>query len=244
MFRVLCRCSYDGTNFHGFQRQKHLRSVQQEIEDVLEIIHKRPVKIYAASRTDAGVHALDQVFHFDTELRMKEYNILNALNSRLPKDIYINECMFVDKQFYSRFSCRGKTYRYLIDLGKYNPLLKNYRYFPPKPDLIDVDKIIAATNVFIGTHDFKSFTKNKHTTNTVRTISDFEVIKQDDLLTFVITGNGFLHHMVRIIVAMLLEVGRGKCSKEDLKAILAARNRLLAPKLVPAHGLYLVETYY
>lgn len=242
--RVLCRCSYDGTLFHGFQSQVNLRTVQNEIEKVLEIIHKEEIRIYASSRTDAGVHAIEQYFHFDTNLNIGPDNLLNAMNSRLPKDIYINQVKIVGYDFNSRFDSVAKEYHYLIDIGPYNPHLRNYRYFYPYKHRLDISKMTEASQLFIGEHDFRSFTKNKEIKNTVRTIHELEFIINDNLLTMRIVGNGFLHHMVRILVAMLLEVGIGKYTKDDLKRILEAKNRVLAPKIAPACGLYLYKIYY
>ena len=127
--RYKCTLMYDGTNFHGFQIQDDLRTVQLEIENVLKIITKENTKIYAAGRTDTHVHALGQVFHFDTDIIMKEWQMKNAINSRLPSDVYVKKVEIVDDNFHSRFSAHEKTYRYIIDLNEYNPLLAPYRYY-------------------------------------------------------------------------------------------------------------------
>lgn len=242
--RVLCSCSYDGTFFHGFVRQVNLRTVQLEIENVLELIHKEPIRIYASSRTDSGVHALEQFFHFDTNLNIGENNLLKAINSRLPKDVYITSLKFVNDNFNSRFDSIAKEYHYLIDIGPYNPLYRNYRYYYRYAKKLDISKMIEASQVLVGQHDFRSFTKNKNLKNTVRTIHQLDFKIENNLITIRIVGDGFLHHMVRILVAMLLEVGAGKYTKNDLKRILEAKNRVLAPKIAPACGLYLYKIYY
>lgn len=242
--RVLCSCSYDGTLFHGFVSQVNLRTVQFEIEKALEIIHKEPVRIYASSRTDSGVHAIEQFFHFDTTLNIEAPNLLNAINSRLSKDVYLTSLKFVSDDFNSRFDAVAKEYHYLIDIGAYNPLYRNYRYYYPYAKKLDIPKMIEASQVLIGRHDFRSFTKNKNIDNTVRTIKELEVKIENNLIVMRILGDGFLHHMVRILVAMLLEVGIGKYTKDDLKRILEAKNRVLAPKIAPACGLYLYKIYY
>ena len=240
--RYKCIVMYDGTNFHGFQIQEDLRTVQLEIENVLKIITKVPTKIYPAGRTDTGVHAYNQVFHFDTDVVMKEYQMKNAINSRLPRDIYIKKVEIVDENFHARYNAKIKEYHYIIDLGEYNPLLTNYRYYYKHK--LDIDKMIDASKIFIGTHDFKSFTKNHKIDNTIRTIYsiDFEIVDKEIIIKF--KGNGFLHNMVRIIVAMLIEVGNDRKTKEDLENILASKNRLLAPKTAPANALYLVNIEY
>ena len=240
--RYKCIVMYDGTNFHGFQIQEELRTVQLEIENVLKIITKVPTKIYPAGRTDTGVHAYNQVFHFDTDVVMKEYQMKNAINSRLPRDIYIKKVEIVDENFHARYNAKIKEYHYIIDLGEYNPLLTNYRYYYKHK--LDIDKMIDASKIFIGTHDFKAFTKNHKIDNTIRTIYsiDFEIVDKEIIIKF--KGNGFLHNMVRIIVAMLIEVGNDRKTKEDLENILASKNRLLAPKTAPANALYLVNIEY
>lgn len=241
--RYKCTVCYDGSQFHGFQTQSDLRTVQIEIEAALEIIHKRKVNIFACSRTDAGVHAYGQIFHFDSEIEMPEWNMQNAINSRLPNDIYIRKVEIVSTDFHARYQVSKKEYHYLIDVGEYNPLKRNYRYYP-KYRKTDIDKMIDASKVFIGVHDFKSFTKNHEIENTVREIYDIEFIREETLVTIKFIGNGFLHNMIRIIVAMLLEVGWGHLTKEDLEYILEQKDRKLAPKLAPANGLYLYKIYY
>ena len=233
---------YDGTMFHGFQSQTDLRTVQDEIEKVLLIICKKKIIVYSSGRTDTGVHALGQVFHFDTDIKMEEWQMKNAINSTLPKDIYIKNIEIVDENFHSRFTPHIKTYKYVINLNEYNPLDSNYCYYYRYH--LDVEKMIDASKIFIGVHDFKSFTKNHIIENTVRTIYaiDFEINNQ--VINIYFKGNGFLHNMIRIIVAMLLEVGNDRISKDDLKNILESKNRTLAPKLAPPNGLYLVKVEY
>lgn len=241
--RYKCTVSYDGTNFHGFQVQTNLRTVQEEIENVLRIICKTKTTCYASGRTDTGVHAIGQVFHFDTDIVMNERNMKNAINTRLPKDIYITQVEKVDENFHSRFSSHKKEYHYKIALKEYDPLKKNYLYYPSYKNF-DIDKMEEAKEVLIGTLDFKSFTKNHNLENTVRTIYSIEFEKTEEVLTIKFIGNGFLHNMVRIMVAMLFMVGIGKISKQELKTILEQKNRKFAPKIAPANGLYLYKVYY
>lgn len=241
--RYKCICSYDGTNFHGFQTQTNLRTVQEEIENVLKIICKKEVTIYPSGRTDTGVHAYGQVFHFDTEIEMGNWNMKNAINSRLPRDIYIKDVEKVSEEFHARFSAKSKEYHYKIALDEFDPLKKNYLYYPSYKNF-DIDKMIEASLIFIGEHDFKSFTKNHKIENTVRTIYSIDFVKEENVLVIKFKGNGFLHNMVRILVAMLFMVGIGKLSKSDLESILAQKNRQLAPKTAPANGLYLYKVNY
>lgn len=244
MIRYKCIVAYDGSFFHGFQIQKKLRTVQLEIEDVLQIIHKKPVRIFSAGRTDTGVHAYYQVFHFDSDIEMKEENMRNAINTRLPKDIYIRKVEITNCDFHARFSSHKKKYQYIIDLGEYNPLLVNYRYYYRYN--LDINKMIDAKNVFVGKHDFKSFTKNHKIKDTIREIYAIDFVLENDnkLIKINFSGNGFLHNMVRIIVAMLIEVGNGRKTKEDLQEIMDCKDRTFAPKTAPANGLYLMHIEY
>ena len=211
--RYKCVVTYDGTCFHGFQTQNNLRTVQEEIEHVLLIINKKKTIIYPSGRTDSGVHAIGQVFHFDTDIVMKEENMRNAINSRLPKDIYIKKVEIVSEDFHARFSVLKKEYHYYIDFGEFDPLKRNYRYYFPLTD-------------------------------TTRIIYSIDFVWENDLLCIKIVGNGFMHNMVRILVAMWLECARGKYSLSDLETILEEKNRVFAPKTAPASGLYLYKVYY
>ena len=241
--RYKCVVTYDGTCFHGFQTQNNLRTVQEEIEHVLLIINKKKTIIYPSGRTDSGVHAIGQVFHFDTDIVMKEENMRNAINSRLPKDIYIKKVEIVSEDFHARFSVLKKEYHYYIDFGEFDPLKRNYRYYFPYKK-IDRNLLYQASQIFVGEHDFKSFTKNKDLTDTTRIIYSIDFVWENDLLCIKIVGNGFMHNMVRILVAMWLECSRGKYSLSDLKTILEEKNRVFAPKTAPASGLYLYKVYY
>lgn len=241
--RYKCICSYDGTNFYGFQTQQNLRTIQEEIEKVLLIINKQPITIYPSGRTDSGVHAVGQVFHFDSEIVMGNWNMKNAINSRLPKDIYISSVEQVTDDFHARFDAKSKEYHYIIDIGEFNPLKRNYRYYCPFKNL-EIERFKEAFKIFVGVHDFRSFTKNQSLTNTVREIYSIDLGIDGSLITIKIVGEGFMRHMVRILVAMALEVGRGKITLDELKTILDQKNRQLSPKIVPASGLYLYKVNY
>lgn len=241
--RYKCICSYDGSSFHGFQTQKNLRTVQEEIELALLKINKKPIIIHTSGRTDVGVHAIGQVFHFDSQVEMPEENYRNAINSRIPKDIYIKSIEKVPSDFHARFSAISKEYHYIIDLGEFNPLYRNYRLYYPYREF-DKESFKEAMKIYIGSHDFKSFTKNKKITNTVRTIYSIDFEEIETMIIVKIVGNGFMHNMVRILVAMALEVGRGKITRERLKTILEEKNKVLTPKIVPPNGLYLFKVNY
>lgn len=241
--RYKCIVSYDGTNFHGFQAQQGLRTVQKEIEDVLLLMMKKPIAIHCSGRTDTGVHAIGQVFHFDCDINMGNWNMQNAINSRISKDIYIKNVEKVDEQFHARASAIKKEYHYLIDFGEFNPLLRNYRYYCRYKN-VNRTFMEEAAKLYIGEHDFRSYTKNKNKENTIREIFSIDFVWDSDLLIIKVVGSGFLHNMIRILVAMWLEAGRGKYSLEQLKAITEQKNRVFAPKIAPANGLYLYKVYY
>lgn len=240
--RYKATVAYDGTNFHGFQVQNDLRCVQSELEKALLVITKKKTKVYGAGRTDAGVHAYGQVFHFDFDVEMKCENMRNAINCRLPSDIRITKIEHVDDNFHARFSAKSKTYQYLVDFNEPNPLLVNYRWFYKYK--IDKELLYECAKLFIGTHDFKAFTKNHKLENTVRTIYSLDLSEKDGLMTITFKGNGFLHNQVRIIVAMMFEVARKKMPLCDLKNALESLDRKKAPKTAPANGLYLVNIEY
>jgi tRNA pseudouridine38-40 synthase len=235
--------SYDGTLFHGFQKQKKHRSVQEELENAIYKAFDQKKEVYASGRTDKGVHALAQVIHFDLNLDLQRRNLKKAMNSFLPQDIYVNNVEKVDDNFHARFNAKAKTYRYLLDLNEVNPLLVNYRYYYKGPKL-DLSKLDEIPKIFIGTKDFKAFSKGNEKENTVRTIYTFTIKNIDNLLVFEIKGDGFLHNMIRLIIGMILEVLKGKLGVNKLKEILDSKDQKLTPKLVPGSGLYLVSVEY
>ncbi len=241
--RFKCECSYDGSSFKGFQVQKNGNTIQSEIEKALKKISNEDIKIYASGRTDSGVHAMGQVFHFDTSCNINASGVKRALNSYLPSAIHINDVEEVDSDFHARFSAIKKEYHYLINFGEYNPIRRDYEYqYPYKK--IDRSLLEKASKLFIGTKDFRSFTKNQDLDNTVRTIYSIDFIWDKDLLTIKIVGNGFMQNMVRIMVAMWLEVARGRYTLEELNDIMEKKDRTFAPKTAPSCGLYLYKVYY
>lgn len=240
--RYKCVVAYDGTQFSGFQVQKNLRTVQAEIEKALLPITKVPVVIYPSGRTDAGVHASGQVIHFDIDRNIGAEAVKRALNSRLPADIRVVSAVGVDSRFHARFCAIAKIYEYYIDFGTVNPLLRRYRYYCPYR--VDIARFKEAFSVYTGTHDFRSFAKESGLEDTVRTIFSIDFCEEGSLMVIRFTGNGFLRHMIRILVAMALEVGRSKITVDDLKSILEQKNRQLAPKIVPPAGLVLRTVKY
>lgn len=243
--RVKCIVSYDGTHFSGYQVQPNKRTVQSEIEAVLTKLHKgQSVKVHASGRTDANVHALGQVIHFDTTLTIPPEKWPYALNSLLPIDIVILEAEYVADHFHSRFNARKKEYRYKISTQKIpNVFKRDYTYHFPYA--LDIESMKKACHHLCGTHDFTSFCVAKtEVEDKVRTIYSIELIEEGTDLTFCFTGNGFLYNMVRILTGTLLEVGQGKKTPDQIPFILEGKDRSLSGKTAPGHGLYLWKVYY
>ena len=234
--------SYDGAFFHGFQRQPDEISVQQVLEEKLSIIFKTKIIIHGAGRTDAFVHAKGQVVHFDNEQLIPCDNLRKVLNKHIFPHIYIRDITFVDKTFHSRKSAIKKQYKYLVSINEFDPLKSNYMLF--FHDRININNIRLAMEYIKGTHDFKSFSKNKITKNTVRTIESFELNVENGILEFSIIGDGFMYNMVRIIIALMLKVGEGRFKPEDIKRIIDGKERKLAPFVAAPQGLYLWKVYY
>jgi tRNA pseudouridine38-40 synthase len=243
--RIKCIISYDGTFFSGYQVQPEKRTVQGELEKVLEKIHKGQfTKVISSGRTDAGVHAIGQVIHFDSSLAMDSFAWKRALNALIPDDIVIKHVEYVDDSFHSRFGTSSKEYRYKVSLSKEIDVFKRhfvYHY----PYAFNVDEVKKAANYCIGTHDFSSFcASNTDVKDKVRTINYIDILQEGDEMTFCFNGNGFLYNMVRILVGTLLEVGNGKRNAVQMKEIIKGENRALAGKTAPAHGLYLWQVNY
>lgn len=246
--RLKAIVSYDGSGFSGYQIQPEKRTVQLEIERVLEFMHKGDVvKIVASGRTDAGVHATGQVIHFDSPLTLSMKSWQVALNVQLPGDIRILSVEQVQDDFHARYHATGKTYRYIWSLTEvHSPFERNYtvhadRYKP------NVELMKEASAYLLGTHDFSSFCASKtNVKDFVRTVHSiqFEVKKESSQLHMVINGNGFLYNMVRIIAGTLWEVSIGKKSVDELRHILESCDRREAGKTAPAHGLYLENVEY
>lgn len=235
---------YDGSQFSGWQKQSNSRSVQEEIEKALTKINKKDIQIHGSGRTDAGVHALAQVFHFESELNMKAMNWKQALNSIISKDMIILSVVHSKDEFHARYHAISKTYQYKINVGVYNPFKRNYEFQYNKP--LDVEKMKSTLQIFLGTHDFTSFnaTEVKVVENQIRTIDLFDLKQDGDHLTFTIKGNGFLRYMVRMIIAACVEVGRGKKSVEDIKSILEAEDKESFARNIDPRGLYLIDVDY
>jgi tRNA pseudouridine38-40 synthase len=245
MQRIKCTIAYDGTDFSGYQIQPNKRTVQEEVEKVLTKLHKgSEVKIFASGRTDAGVHAKGQVFHFDTSLDIPLEKWPIALNSMLSKDIAILNAEMVDLDFHARFNAKGKEYRYFINpSNKRDPFQRNYA--ASFPFELDVKAIEEAMSSLQGTHDFTSFCSAKtEIEDKVRTIYELELLEENGLYVFRYVGSGFLYNMVRILTGTLLEVGTDSRAPDSIATLIEKRDRTLSGKTAPAHGLYLWKVFY
>ena len=242
--RFLIKFSYDGTNFIGFQRQPNKRTIQGEMEEALtKINNNKKVTITATGRTDKKVHALIQYAHADIDVKINENKLRRAMNTFLPDDIHVISTTIVDKDFNARYMVKEKTYKYLINLGEYNPIERFYVY--QYNHGLDIERIKECAKVFLGEHDFRAFvTENKEKLNCVRTISNVEVSLKDEILEIKFTGNGFLKYQVRNMVGILIRAGENKITKEDIEKILESKDRTKSGKTAPAEGLYLVDIKY
>lgn len=241
MPRYKCIVSYDGTHFVGFQKQLSARTIQGEIENALTQINKKPIRIYASGRTDSGVHALHQVFHFDSPLEIASENWQRAMNSLLPSDVYIKSVEPVSSDFHARYNVVFKEYRYYLSMGEYDPLKYNYIFQYNRP--LDLEKMQEAIQLFVGTHDFRRFSSGNERLTTVRTIMEAAITRQGDLLEFRFRGNGFLRYQVRMMVGTLIEIGELRRSKESIQDLLALKPGKAGTTASP-NGLYLYHVEY
>lgn len=243
MRRVALVLSYDGSSYHGWQIQSNAVTVQGELQAALSQLFKTPVSVYGCSRTDAGVHARRFVCHFDLPFLFPLDRLPLALNALLPSDIAVREALFVPDDFHARFSCLGKTYSYrLWNALVRSPFESRRAGFWPVP--LEAERMNEFARDFVGEHDFYAFmAARSEVENTVRRISAFSVEREDNLIRFSVTGNGFLYNMVRIMVGTLIYADLGKLEK-SIPEILTAKDRTLAGITVPPQGLYLEKVYF
>ena len=237
--------AYDGTNYHGFQRQRPpVIAVQNVLEAKLETVFGDSIELAASGRTDAGVHAYGQVVNFFTDGRIPVERIPLAVNSLLPDDIVVLEAADADFDFSARHSAKSKTYIYRIQRGSFpNPFTRNYAWYVGRP--LDIHAMREALAMVLGTHDFTSFRASGGAPmSPVRTMYRAEIGEKGDLMEITIHGNGFLYHMVRNMVGTLVNVGLGRISVAGFREILEARDRKKASPTAPAQGLYLFSVEY
>jgi len=236
--------AYDGTRFVGWQRQADGESIQGLLEDALAKFDGAPVTVHGAGRTDAGVHALAQTASAQVACQHDVATLTRALNAHLPDEVRIVTVEDVAPDFHARFSARSKTYRYQIrNTPVADPFERAYVWHIPEP--LDVAAMRAAAAAVVGSHDFAAFRSTGSDTNgTVRTVSRSEIGDTAGLLTYEITGDGFLRHMVRALIGTLVDIGRGWRPSSNMASLLRGATRADAGPTAPPQGLFLVRVDY
>lgn len=242
--KYLITFSYDGSKYNGYQKQLDVNTIQGELEKALTTLNDNNfVSVVASGRTDAGVHAINQRAHFDLSINITVDKLKMALNSLLPKDIYVKKVEEVDPEFHARFNVKTKEYIYKINLGEYNPIEKDYIYQYNKE--LDIDSMNKAIKLFEGLHNFKSLVAADDVRdNYDREILSTSIEKDNDILTITFIGTGFLRYMVRNMVGLLIEIGEGKRTPSDVIPILEKQDRKASGKTAPSCGLYLKNVNY
>lgn len=242
--RIALGIEYDGTNYHGWQRQNALSTIQEKVETALSKVAAEPIIVNSAGRTDAGVHALGQVVHFDTEAKRSDRAWVLGVNSNLPNDIRILWARHVAPDFHARFTAQLRHYRYLIYNDKVAPaILRHCAMWYPYA--LDPQLMHEAGQYLVGEHDFTSFRGSGcQSKSVIRKVTSLEVTSGGDMVNIDIKANAFLLHMVRNIVGVLLKIGRKRRPTIWAKEVLLARDRKAAGITAPAQGLYLVKIEY
>lgn len=248
--RYKCICSYDGRDYCGWQRQGDeensptiKRSIQSLLEEAISKLYRQSIQIHGSSRTDAGVHALAQVFHFDAEIEIPIKNMLKALNKLLPSDIIINYIEPVREDFHSRYDVVEKTYRYVVNTGSKNVFSVHYEYSYARR--VDVERLQRLIPLFLGKKDYGALmASGSDKTSSVREIKSLKIWGEGEKVFFEITADGFLYHMIRIIVGAFLAYNEGKYSIPEFERALFEKNRNVFSKTVAACGLYLCDIKY
>ena len=246
MFRIALSVEYDGTNYYGWQSQKNtnLPTIQQQLEVAISLLANHKVSIICAGRTDAKVHAIFQVLHFDTTVQRKMDSWIFGINSYLPLDIRVLSAQSMPLEFHARRSALYRTYNYFIYNSKIKPsLFRNYITWQYKN--LNVDIMQEASCFLVGEHDFRSFRgKDCQSKTTIRNVQNIKCHRQQKLIKISITANAFLKHMVRNIVGVVLQGGQGQDNPSIIKDILLAKDRKAAFITAPPEGLYLTAVGY
>ena len=235
---------YDGTNYAGWQRQPNVMTIQEKIERAIEELTGEETQIIGSSRTDAGVHAKGFTANFHTNSKIIVEKLTGGINSKLPPDIVILHSFEMAHEFHSRYNSTGKQYSYsILNRRESVAVGRNYMYHHKR--ILNIEAMKAAAQYFIGTHDFFAFKNLGSSAKTsVRTITQLDIIKNEDMIKVYIAADGFLYNMVRIIVGTLIRVGEGKIKPNEIKNIIESKERAKAGKSVPPGGLCLEEVFY
>ncbi len=240
---ILLYLEYDGTHFHGYQRQKEQRTVQGELEKALYLLLKEEISVSGSSRTDAGVHAKSYPVTFETKSTIPPAKIAVALNQYLPEDLKAQRSLEVPEGFNARFHARGKTYAYrFLRRNQPSALYRNYAYLVRKD--LDIGLMKEAARAFIGVHDFTGFRSvGSSDPNPVKDMREIRISEDGEFVTLYITASGFLYNMARIMAGTLLDAGMGRISGDEIRLILESKERGKS-MVLPPWGLYLEEVYY
>jgi tRNA pseudouridine38-40 synthase len=242
--RIKLVITYDGTNYHGYQIQPNGISIQEVLEGAIERATGEKVTVTASGRTDAGVHALGQVCHFDTLSTIPPDKFDRAINPHLPNDIKVLSSSLVSDDFNARRSAKRKTYAYSFYVSRTLLPLKE-RYSCQLEKAPDLEKIKDCKNLFVGEHDFKAFSAvGGSVKSTIRTIYSIEIEEGDSEFRILITGSGFLYNMVRIIASAMVDIGYSRLQKEDIERAFITGKRDILGKTLPAKGLTLIKVEY
>tara|TARA_B100001123_G_C14947503_1_gene882343 strand:+ start:22 stop:759 length:738 start_codon:yes stop_codon:yes gene_type:complete len=236
---------YDGSDFVGWQKQKNGISIQESLETAITKITSEKINVYGAGRTDAGVHAKEQVAHFDTLKDIHVDTIRDGLNQHLRNlSIAILKAEKVQEDFHARFSASHRHYQYLL-INRRSPLTFKKKYAWAIYKELEVDKMKNAANYFVGKYDFNSFRSiDCQSSSSIKTINSCKVNQTNEEIVIDVSAKSFLHSQVRIMVGTLVEVGKGKIKPEEIKKIIESKDRARAGPTAPAHGLYLIKVDY
>lgn len=244
--RIALGVEYDGADFHGWQRQDHegVPTLQAAVEEAISLVANQPVEVFCAGRTDTGVHALEQVIHFDTTVERNEHAWIFGANSHLPRSIRVLWAQVVDQTFHARHTAKARRYRYIIYNHALRPCLTR-QHVSWHHRRLDESKMAEAANYLIGEHDFSSFRGTDCQSPSPRRImQELKITRDRDWIFLDVKADSFLHHMVRNIAGVLLEIGDGRRTPEWAKEVLAAKDRKQGGITASPHGLYLVRIDY
>lgn len=244
MKNLLLTIQYDGSAYHGWQVQHNALTVQEIFQDAVEKVFLNRLDVIGCSRTDSGVHANKYCLCLKSDMNISNDGVVLALNSKLPKDIAVISCCEVPADFHPRYSCKSKEYIYKLYNGRVrNPFYADYAYHYPYS--IDEAYLNRECKAFVGTYDFSGFcSANSDVQDTVRTVKNFEVWRENDMVYFKVEADGFLYNMVRIMVGTLLFIAQGKIKQGELIDVINSKDRKRAGRTAPAQGLYLNKINY
>lgn len=245
MRNIKITMEYDGSRYNGWQKLGNTENtIQSKLEKVLSKMTNEKIEIVASGRTDAGVHALEQVVNFKTRTNMTTKEIRSYCNQYLPNDIVVKIAEEVTDKFHARYNAKAKKYLYRIRIGAI-PTVFDRKYTYYVPNYLDIEAMKKASKLFLGEHDFKAFSSVKSKKkSTVREIFDIDITKEEKEIHIMLHGKGFLHNMARIMVGTLIEIGEGKREPSSIKDIFESKVRENAGVTAPAQGLFLYQVFY